>query len=89
MRLIFQKEEYWFFVMNNAIIKIIKGDTKEVREVQNIIKETVNKIELVSELIKDQLEDEHIDKINFDDLIIILKEAEVSLEQAKGLLIKK
>lgn len=75
--------------MNNAIIKIIKGDTKEVREVQNIIKETVNKIELVSELIKDQLEDEHIDKINFDDLIIILKEAEVSLEQAKGLLIKK
>ena len=89
MRLIFQKEEYWFFVMNNAIIKIIKGDTKEVREVQNIIKETVNKIELVSELIKDQLEDEHIDKINFDDLIIILKEVEVSLEQAKGLLIKK
>lgn len=75
--------------MNNAIIKIIKGDTKEVREVQNIIKETVNKIELVSELIKDQLEDEHIDKINFDDLIIILKEVEVSLEQAKGLLIKK
>ena len=60
-----------------------------MREVQNIIKETVNKIELVSELIKDQLEDEHIDKINFDDLIIILKEAEVSLEQAKGLLIKK
>ena len=55
-----------------------------MREVQNKLKEFVNRIEFAKDLIKDQ-----VDKIDFDKAITLLQEATSSLEEVKSMVEKE
>lgn len=55
-----------------------------MREIQNKLKESVNRVELAKDLIEEQ-----IDKIDFDKAINLLQETISSLEEVKGLAAEK
>lgn len=55
-----------------------------MREIQNKLKESVNRVEIVKDLIKEQ-----VDKIDFDKAINLLQETISSLEEIKSLVAEK